>query len=120
MYLKILDKCSNGVLINYTVDEVIVPEGYTKTVTNKSNNFTIKNTHVPELINVTVKKIWNDNNNQDGLRPEGNDVGCAFIASYLYKNNKSYKSCMLSDSNNWTYTFRNVPNMKKVPWLIIQ
>jgi len=106
-----LDKYSNGVLINYTVDEVIVPEGYTKTVTNKSNNFTIKNTHVPELINVTVKKIWNDNNNQDGLRPEGNDVD-AFIV-YLYKNNKSYKSYMLSDSNNWTYTFRNVPKYEK-------
>ena len=31
-----LDKYSNGVLINYAIDEVIVPKGYSKNVTNTS------------------------------------------------------------------------------------
>ena len=30
---------------------------------------TLTNTHIPETVNATVYKVWDDNNNQDGIRP---------------------------------------------------
>ena len=59
-----LDKYKNGQEIIYTVDETKVPEGYTKNV----NGYTITNTYVPEKTSITINKIWEDNNNQDGKR----------------------------------------------------
>ena len=59
-----LDKYKNGQEIIYTVDETKVPEGYTKNV----NGYTITNTYVPEKTSITMNKIWEDNNNQDGKR----------------------------------------------------
>ena len=32
--------------------------------------YVITNTHVPEVVSKSVEKVWNDNNNQDGKRPE--------------------------------------------------
>ena len=61
---KDLDKYSKGQLITYTVDETQVPTGYTKSV----NGYTITNTYEPEKTEVTVTKVWDDNNNQDGKR----------------------------------------------------
>ncbi|MFR7388404.1 MAG: Cna B-type domain-containing protein [Blautia faecis] len=57
--------------IEYTVDEVSVPAGYTKTVsTNEAKTeYVITNTHVTETTEATVKKVWNDSNDQDGKRP---------------------------------------------------
>ena len=59
-----IPKYSNGQEIVYTVDETKVPEGYTKAV----NGYTITNTYIPDTTQVTVTKVWNDNENQDGKR----------------------------------------------------
>uniref|UniRef100_UPI00386342BD Cna B-type domain-containing protein n=1 Tax=Methanobrevibacter sp. TaxID=66852 RepID=UPI00386342BD len=63
----------NGKEIEYNISEVKV-EDYNVTVTryNDNNfviNFVINNTHTIQLVNVTVVKVWTDNNNQDGVRP---------------------------------------------------
>ena len=60
-----LDKYSNGVEIVYTVTEDEV-DGYTSSV----NGYDITNTYTPETTEVTVEKVWNDNDDQDGKRPE--------------------------------------------------
>ena len=39
--------------------------GYTATV----DGFTITNTHTPEKTAVSVQKVWNDADDQDGMRP---------------------------------------------------
>ncbi|HEN3111187.1 TPA: Cna B-type domain-containing protein, partial [Streptococcus agalactiae] len=56
--------------ITYTVEEVTAIDGYTSETTQTSaNNFTITNTHTPETTEVSGTKVWDDNDDQDGLRP---------------------------------------------------
>ena len=106
-----LDKYyDEGKEIVYTVNESSV-YAYNTTITPVNGGFVINNTRIPESLNITVNKIWNDNDNQDGLRPAGNDADALNVK--LYKNGKSYRSCRLSDSNNWTYVFRNIPKYEK-------
>ena len=96
-----LDKYSNGVLINYAIDEVIVPRGYSKNVTNTSYNFTINNTHIPEKTTVNVTKVWNDVNNTDGLRPVSVNI------TLVIDGKKSDQTVQIKGTN-WTYTFETV------------
>ena len=95
-----LPKYEAGAEINYTVDEPSVPAGYTKAVTGSaSNGYTITNTHVPEETEVTVTKVWDDADDQDGLRP-------ASISVQLYANGTaSGMAVTLSENNNWSYTW---------------
>ncbi|MBR3113342.1 MAG: Cna B-type domain-containing protein, partial [Methanobrevibacter sp.] len=63
-----------GKKINYTVEEVDV-DGYEALITNSTlYNWTVTNVHVPELVNVTVQKVWSDADNQDGFRPVSVEV----------------------------------------------
>ena len=98
-----LPKNLNGNVIEYTVDEANVPVGYTPTITgNIDTGYTITNTYTPGVTSVKVVKMWNDNDNQDGLRTDS-------VKVKLLKNNESYKSIELSDSNNWQYIFTGLP-----------
>ena len=68
-----LPKYAAGQLINYTwtEDEEGLPEGYELTDTSKNGTITtLTNSYTPEETEATVKKVWNDSNNQDGKRPE--------------------------------------------------
>ena len=56
------------------------------------------NTHEPELIDLTVKKVWDDANNQDGKRP-------ASLAVTLSNGTE----VTLNAANNWTATVKNLP-----------
>ncbi|MBN3586013.1 Cna B-type domain-containing protein, partial [Algoriphagus aestuarii] len=68
---KELDKNNAGKAIVYTVDEVEVPEGYTKSLSGDAETgYTITNTHNNDLTEVSVEKIWDDAKDQDGIRPE--------------------------------------------------
>ena len=59
---------------------------------------TLTNTHVPETTNVTVIKVWNDENNQDGKRPTSLTVTLS-----------NGQTVTLNDQNNWTATIENLP-----------
>ena len=101
-----LPKYKNGTLITYTVEEVNVPEGYHATVTPNADSdnatFTITNTHTPGKVSRTVKKVWEDNNNQDGLRPES-------IQVQLLKDGTAYDVAVtLNESNSWSYTWTDL------------
>ena len=91
-----LDKCANGEEIDYVIKEDTV-EGYTNDVTN----YNITNTHQVEKITFKATKVWDDNNNQDGLRP--NEI----IVS-LYKNGEPYKKVSINETNGWTYIFESL------------
>ena len=58
---------SKGLKVNYTVEEIKV-NGYSSTTVGESN-FIITNTHTPETVQFKVNKIWEDDNNRDGIRP---------------------------------------------------
>ncbi|KXT62837.1 Alcohol dehydrogenase [Streptococcus sp. DD04] len=61
-----LDRYQGGKEITYTVEEVAVPEGY-KSVPNGMN---VTNNYEPKVTHVQGTKTWDDNNNQDGKRPD--------------------------------------------------
>ena len=93
-----LPKYANGKEIKYTVKETSQINGYETIV----KDFDITNKHTPETVSYKVTKVWNDNNNQDGIRPKS-------ITVKLYKNGKIEKTVTISAANNWTYTFENLP-----------
>ena len=65
-----LPELKDGVPVVYTVTEDAVT-GYTAAITGTAAaGFTVTNTHTPDTTEVTVTKVWNDNSNQDGVRPE--------------------------------------------------
>ena len=60
------DGQTSGETIVYTVDEKAIPvAGYEKSI----NGYDITNSYTPERVNVPFRKTWNDNSDQDGLRP---------------------------------------------------
>ena len=66
-----LPKRANGNVIDYSVKEKSVPEHYELDGSDTAaNGGTIKNKHTPETVYVIVTKVWDDNNNQDGLRQD--------------------------------------------------
>ena len=99
-----LAKKANKTDIKYTVDEVSVPEGYTKTVraNEAKTEYVITNTHVTETTEATVKKVWNDSNDQDGKRP-------AKLTVNLMNGNTVVSTVTLSEENGWEATVSNLP-----------
>ncbi len=93
----------NGEKITYTVKEVNVPNGYTaRGDGTEENNYTITNSYTPETTQITVTKQWNDNNNQDGKRPESVEVE-------LYKNGVATGETKELTGDTWTASFTNLP-----------
>ena len=90
----------NGQEIVYTITENNVSD-YSTTV----NGYNITNTYTPGKTSVTVKKEWEDNNNQDGKRP--NDVQVQLLAD----GDASGEPVTLT-SSNWMYTWKNLPMYK--------
>ena len=103
------DKDSDGNLISYTVKEVKVPTYYT--VDKEEAQFvdgkaTITNKRTPETTEVTVKKVWDDAKNQDGLRP-------TTITVHLLANGKKVQTSTVSgEGETWSHTFTNLPVYK--------
>ncbi|MDQ8766003.1 Cna B-type domain-containing protein, partial [Streptococcus ruminantium] len=88
-----LPKYANGKEIVYTVSEEKV-DGYE----TKVEGTNITNTHTPETTEVSGTKTWNDNNDQDGKRPQS-------ITVNLLADGKVIKSQQVTAENDWKYTF---------------
>jgi len=93
-----------GNLINYTVAETSIPEGYTAGYDYGDNSCTITNTHASAVTSVTVNKIWDDGSNRDGVRPES-------VQLQLYADGvASGDPVTVSGSGDqWSYTWSNLP-----------
>ncbi|MCY7179682.1 Cna B-type domain-containing protein [Streptococcus gallolyticus subsp. gallolyticus] len=99
-----LDKYdSDNVLIDYTVKEVTDLSGYQSVVSGSDNNYTITNTHVPEVINLSGTKTWDDNNNQDGIRPE------SIVVHLLANGVDTGQTKEVSESDDWSFTSKELP-----------
>ena len=94
-----LPKYDNGSEIIYTITEDAVPDYKTAI-----DGYNITNSYTPGKTSISVTKVWDDSNNQDGKRPtsvkvkllaDGSDVAGSEIT--------------LKDDNNWTYTWNNLP-----------
>lgn len=116
-------------LIKYSVEEVTdtIPNGYTPEYSEEQDNtFVITNNYTPEVTSVEVSKIWNDNNNSDGVRPK-------FIKLQLKADGKTsyntYKQKLDADGkwdgkswetvSNQLGTVKIIPEDYKIsPWII--
>lgn len=114
----------------WTVKETDIPDGYTAKVTNDGNAWVITNTKDNEhsgdndknqdtvseadFIDVSVTKVWEDNNSPD--RPSS-------VTVQLYRDSKAYgEPVVLSVENNWKHTWSDlevkhnwIVQEKKVP-----
>lgn len=92
-----------GQIIVYKVLEVgTLSEYSTATDDTDLGNIIITNFHKPETIQINGEKTWNDANNQDGKRPET-------IRIHLLANGKEVDIKDISSSDNWKYSFENLP-----------
>ena len=108
----------NGEEIEYSVEEREKTEGDLKfyeaeenPVVVEDNQATIRNTFVkPEdTTSVTVNKVWNDNNNVNGKRPESIKLQVKVGDNVIQEEVVNVDNANNGDINNWTYTFTNLP-----------
>lgn len=61
---------SDGTEVVYTITQDTISQYTPNTSGSALDGFTVTNTYTPGKQNITVNIVWDDNNNQDGLRPE--------------------------------------------------
>ena len=93
--LDVVDDAGN--VIAYTVSEEPV-EGYETTIEGTN----ITNTRTPEVVEIPVTKIWKDNDNQDGVRPDK-------VTVRLLADGTEVASQELSAATDWKTVFTNLP-----------
>lgn len=97
-----LDKYENqGETVVYTISEGDVT-GYTVSY----EGYDITNTHATYKRDVTVSKVWNDKDDQDGIRPA--DITVVLMAD----GQETRNTIVLSDANNWTASFTGLDKFK--------
>ncbi|MDA3733600.1 Cna B-type domain-containing protein, partial [Niameybacter massiliensis] len=108
---KNLPVYKDGKQVTYTVTEDTIT-GYTTAVSEVvSGVITVTNTHKPETTSITANKVWDDNENQDGIRP-------TTITLTLNADGVPV-DVVLPEKNpvqvvgpNWTTTWKNLPVYK--------
>ncbi|NIB83986.1 Cna B-type domain-containing protein [Streptococcus sp. CCUG 71758] len=103
---KKLPKYENGQEIKYTVKEVAVASYETTITSEKDGKYTITNKHTPEKTTVKGKKIWNDENNKDGIRPDSIKV------KLLADGKETVQEATVSEATGWTYEFTGLERYK--------
>ena len=99
-----LDVYSEGVAIDYTVEEDAVA-GYQPAITgNATDGFTITNTHTPETITVAGSKTWDDADDRSGMRPKE-------ITIRLLANDEEVagKARTVTAADGWAWRFTDLP-----------
>ena len=111
---KDLDKKREGQEIRYTVEEnhsaVVTgtdgPGTYAVSVSGDAKKgFTITNIHTPERIPVEGSKTWEDNDDQDGVRPQR-------ITIRLKADGTEVDSAVITKEDDWKWKFENLPKCK--------
>ncbi len=94
-----LPKYADGGLITYTIVDEADVDGYASSIEDN----TIINEHTPEETTFTVYKRWDDEDNQDGIRPS--DITVTIRGSDV----KTYTATIDGSGNDWSYTFTGLP-----------
>ena len=72
------------------------------TISKTPEELKFTNTFVQKMIDIPVTKVWNDNNNNDGKRPNNVEV------ELLENGSSTGKKLILSSENNWKGSFQNL------------
>lgn len=104
--LKNMPKYKNGVEINYQIKDFKV-DGYTTNIIKSDSvkDFNITNTHVPEMVTITVTEGWHDQSDYDKIRPE--KVTLTLTGS----DGNVYEKTVTKDT--WTTVFSDLPKNSK-------
>lgn len=99
------EKSADEFYKNYFTKEA----SYLSGIKNKEDGIDIKESDKVQLVNqlenteVPIKKVWNDENNKYGDRPDS-------VSIKLYANDKDTgKTLVLNKDNNWNDVFTNLP-----------
>ena len=92
-----LPKYKDGKPVNYSIQEEAVP-GYTPSY----SGYDITNSYTPGKVAISATKSWQDNNDQDGLRPQSVTV------KLLADGKDTGKTLILSEGNGWSDTFTDL------------
>ena len=96
-----LDKYNSGTEIVYTISEDTVAD-----YTTVANGYDITNIHTPEKTTISGSKTWNDNDNQDGKRPES-------ITVRLFADGRVVSHKKITEKDNWSWNFEDLPVYEK-------
>lgn len=102
--LNNLPKYKNGTEIQYTVKENAIP-GYETEIKQMGDSYAITNSHTPAVVTVSAVKVWDDANNQDGIRP-------SLIQVTLTGSDGSVRNAAITKNDGWTYQFKDLPQYK--------
>ena len=87
--------------VEVTVEKVSATE-LKATASKEANDLVFTNTYTPAKTEVPVKKVWKDENNQDGKRPTSVTV------KLLADGQDTGKTLELNAANNWAGSFTNL------------
>ncbi|MEE0956098.1 MAG: Cna B-type domain-containing protein, partial [Eubacterium sp.] len=96
-----LPKYADGKEIVYTITEDAVADYKTEV-----KGTDLINTHENGKTSISVVKVWNDNNNQDGKRPESIEV------QLMADEKASGDPVVLNEDNKWSYTWSDLDAKK--------
>ena len=87
--------------VEVTVEKVSATE-LKATASKEANDFVFKNKYTPAKTEVSVKKVWDDKNNQDGKRPT------SITVKLLADGQDTGKTLELNAANNWAGSFTSL------------
>ena len=98
---------AEGQRILYTVEETAVTD-YDEPLVSGSmaDGFTVKNVHTPSTVNLIVTKVWEDADDQDGLRTDSVTV------MLLRDGEETELTAELSEENDWTHIFAGLDEFR--------
>lgn len=104
--LKDMPKYKNGVEIDYQIKDFKV-DGYTTNIIKGDSvkDFKVTNTHVPEMVTVTVTEGWHDQSDYDKIRPE--EIALTLTGS----DGNVYEKTV--NKETWTAVFSDLPKNSK-------
>ncbi|MGX7151023.1 Cna B-type domain-containing protein [Enterococcus ureasiticus] len=104
---KDLDERKSGKVIDYSVEEITIDSAYESSIEKKEDqSFTIVNMHVPEETEIHGIKTWDDNDDEEGQRPDQ-------IVVRLYGDGHEVAKKTVTKEDNWAYSFTNLQKNNK-------
>lgn len=107
--------------IDYSVKEVTLPDGYSAAIEKDGTTITITNSYTPETIFVQGEKIWVDNQNEKGKRPES--ITVRLIGSATGEGSWEAGSKKVTADDEWKWKFTDIPkykNGKKITYTVLE
>ncbi len=99
-----LDVYTDGELNAYTIEEVDVADGYEVEVTHldETTTYLVTNSHASETTEIAGTKIWEDDGDKDGVRPD-------HIIVCLMRGDEIVKTATVSAEEDWAWAFADLP-----------